>query len=907
MEPERWREIERVYQLAREQAPERRAAILERTCGGDRELRREVESLLDCAEGAEEFVAGVIGRNMPYTDADLFADTESQILESGSTFGRYTILRLVGSGGMGEVYLARDTRLQRDVALKLLPSWLNDEEQLVSRFEREALAASRLNHPNVPVVYEAGEIGRRHFIASEYVEGFPLTDRIGKGKIPLREAVALAVQVGQALGAAHAAGIVHRDVKPGNILIRSVDGRVKLVDFGIARIAEGFELRTKHLTSLTSAGVVIGTPAYMAPEQAAGQVVDCRADIWSLAAVLQEMVTGVPRVPGATRVETSSDLPAALAAALERALEPDPDRRYQTVMEFADGLSRAQRRVLPIRAFFAAAAVLLFICALLFAYRPKPVEPRLMMENPRKLTNRGNVRDAIISPDSRYVIYSVGESGRESLRLLQVRTGADLERIPYADGSYIGLAFAPNDNDHFYYTFDPHADIRDLYEASVIPGIEPKKIVHDIDSPVAISHDGRRISYLRGIKEPAVQKLHVADIDGSHDRVLTTRSSETPFTVGGVTWSRDDKRLYAAEMDGKKVVLTAIDVSSARRQVMPGPDWSYVGRISVLDGDTLIFPADTAQGSSLFQYKLAAHKATRITPEGESYSSGYSAGGDIVSVRKDRLSSVWTVPADAPDAALIVTPPAGQYDLVAWSSGGTLIASIAGGGPLWRLGRGGTREKLIDDSYRYTYLTGSPDGHTVAFSTNRAGGWSIWTMDNDTHSIHQITYTQLEDQSPTFTPDGWILYGHQAQDDYRIWRVRRTGGEASQLMGMVARSPAVSPSGSYLVCRLLDEKSEKWQVAVLDLRSRKVIAQYPEIRSGSRVKWSPDETALTYVRDVNGVSNVWKTPTGGGSEARLTAFKEQKIFSFDWSPDGRNLAMVRGTDASEVVLFSNSK
>jgi len=904
VKPDRWREIELVFHRARELAGDQRAAFLDQTCSGDPEMLSEVASLLDCAEGAAEFVDG-LGLRVPRMYEGL-AGSAPHTLAAGSSFGRYKIRWFVGSGGMGEVYLAKDTQLDRNVALKLLPSWLNSEKQPVSRFRIEALAASKINHPNVPAVFDAGEIDGRYFIASEYVEGVPLTHRIKQGKIPWPEAVALTLQVAHALEAAHDAGIIHRDVKPANILLRKTDGRAKLVDFGIAKIAEDLEERTSPSTALTATGLVLGTPGYMPPEQSQGSEVDCRADIWSLAAVSQEMVTGGPRVPGSSKVETSPDLPPRLAAVLARALDPDPERRYQTVREFANDLSRVQQRAWPVRTLVAGAAVAMIgICAFLFVHSNRSAETHLTMQNPQKLTARGNVRDAIISPDSRYVIYSVGESGRECLRLLQVRTGADQERIPYADGSYIGLTFAP-DGDHFYYTFDPHANTRDLYEASVIPGIEPRRIVHDIDSPVAISPNGRQIAYLRGNPSRNVHELHIADIDGSHDRILTANPNSAPFTDGGVAWSKDGKLVFAGEASGQGVALISIDVSSGQRQVLSRPIWSLIRRISLLkDGDTLIFAGTTVVCPifSLFEYSISRREWKQITPEGENYPTGYTGGSDIVAVRQDRLSSVWTASVDAPEVVRSITPPAGHYDQIAWSPSGRLITSAVEGGHenLWIFGPAGAKEQLTYGSFGFRYLTSSPDGHTVAFTTNRTGNWNIWTLDIGTHETHRITNGQLEDQSPTFATDGWILYGHQVNGAYQIWRVSSAGAGASRLIDGSARSPTVSASGRYMVCRLLN--GQAWQVAVVDLQTLKVVANYPKAPFDSRIRWSPDEKALTYAKEESGVSNIWKMTIGTGIEEPITRFKDQKIFSFDWSRDGRNLAMVRGIDASEVVLF----
>jgi serine/threonine protein kinase/predicted Zn-dependent protease len=359
MTPELWHKVEELYAEAKELGPEDRALLLRERCGDDKELETEVTSLLRFHR-ATQGSAALDG--LPWLGL-LSNAAQAPTFASGVTFGPYSIVRLIGSGGMGDVYLAEDTRLQRKVALKLLPAWFNLEKQFVSRFAQEALAASALNHPNVPVVYEAGEIDQRHYIASEFVDGASLADRISQGPIPWREAIEIALKVASALEAAHAAGIVHRDVKPANILI-SLDGAVKLADFGIAKIAARFESLPRADRMLTAAGIVIGTPGYMAPEQAAGEQADGRSDLWSLAAVLYEMVAGKLPTPGDPRVKGGANLPSSLARVLEHALQPDPGKRFATGTEFARHLSQVTSRLRPgWRIALAAAAVVVIAVA----------------------------------------------------------------------------------------------------------------------------------------------------------------------------------------------------------------------------------------------------------------------------------------------------------------------------------------------------------------------------------------------------------------------------------------------------------------------------------------------------------------------------------------------------------------
>src|SRR5256885_15532683 len=281
------------------------------------------------------------------------------------TISRYRILEKLGSGGMGEVYLAEDTRLGRKIALKLLAEELTQNRDRLNRFDQEAYAASALNHPNILTIYEMGDEGGRHFIATEFVDGQTLRTRLSGAPMELSEVLSVAIQIAGALEEAHAAGIVHRDIKPENVMIRR-SGHVKVLDFGLAKLMEkpaSEETDTEAVTRAlvqTDAGMVLGTSQYMSPEQARGKPIDTRTDIWSLGVVLYEMATGHPPFTGETKTDVivaiaksdpqpltrfSRNVPAELEWIVMKALRKNVEERYQTVKEFETDLKKLKQRL----------------------------------------------------------------------------------------------------------------------------------------------------------------------------------------------------------------------------------------------------------------------------------------------------------------------------------------------------------------------------------------------------------------------------------------------------------------------------------------------------------------------------------------------------------------------------------
>jgi serine/threonine protein kinase/TolB-like protein/Flp pilus assembly protein TadD len=371
MEAERWSHIEKLFHAALNYDPPARGEFLQQACAGDAELLKEVQSLLDSAEKPLDFVPqavlevaqGMSAENSAMSAAAAQVAPYKNPVTPGAELGHYKILSMIGAGGMGEVYLAQDTRLRRKVAIKLLARELTGDERGMRRFEQEALAASALNHPNILTIYEFDQADDLHFMVSEFVEGLTLRQKMSGGRLDLRSTVDIVIQIANALAAAHASGIVHRDIKPENVIVRN-DGIVKVLDFGIAKLSPRYAgqitRRTAQgvLLSDTEPGMIRGTVKYMSPEQARGAAVDARSDIFSLGSVMYELVTDRSAFDGETSsdviaeilkieppppAEVVPDLPSEIERIIVKALKKDRESRYQSAAELLTDLKAYQQ------------------------------------------------------------------------------------------------------------------------------------------------------------------------------------------------------------------------------------------------------------------------------------------------------------------------------------------------------------------------------------------------------------------------------------------------------------------------------------------------------------------------------------------------------------------------------------
>ena len=460
MTSDRWRRIEQIYEAALQRAPSERRVFLDSACGDDQALRRDVERLLAANEQAGDFLAspawevasgGLVSQTMT-------GDRDTSL--AGRQVGHYTILSPLGRGGMGEVYRARDSKLNREVALKVLPDLFALNPDRLARFKREAHVLASLNHPNIAAIYGFEDGGDVKALVLELVEGPTLADRIARGRVPLEDALPIARQIAEALEAAHERGIVHRDLKPANVKVRA-DGVVKVLDFGLARALEVESSAAAVSQSptvpgpvVTADGIIVGTPAYMAPEQARGKPSDRRTDLWAFGCVLYEMLTGRRAFAGDDTSETlaavlkddpdwralTNETPASVRRLLHRCLAKDPRGRLSDAsaarIEIDEALSAptdaaAMATTLPRRERFLWVSTVALVAALATAAivwplrpPPSPGEMRFEITTP-PTTDPGSLA---ISPDGRKIVFVATSQGRSMLwlHLLESGTAAPL-------------------------------------------------------------------------------------------------------------------------------------------------------------------------------------------------------------------------------------------------------------------------------------------------------------------------------------------------------------------------------------------------------------------------------------------------------------------------------------------------
>ncbi|MDT4955444.1 MAG: eukaryotic-like serine/threonine-protein kinase [Acidobacteriota bacterium] len=931
--------------------------------------------------------------------------------ESGTHLGRYEIRSPLGKGGMGEVYLAQDTRLRRPVALKLLPAKFTEDIDRLQRFEQEACAASALNHPNIITIHEIGQEASVHFMATEFVEGETLRRRLQSEPLRLSEALDIATQIAAALSAAHAAGIIHRDIKPENIMVRP-DGYIKILDFGLAKLTEQ---RTEMIDSqaptimrvATNPGTVMGTTHYMSPEQARGLDVDVRTDIWSLGVILYEMVKGRVPFEGGTTTDVlvsildrepppltsiSGDMPAELQRIIRKALSKDKEERYQTVKDLmidlkslrqelafeskrehilppdstnrttnetpgsapgfetsmkgaairtgeferaqttlsaqstASGIKQGKRRSMLVPG--AIVISLLGIGYLLYAYLIRPHaanKPAVFLQNMQvtQITTNGKSRDAVISPDGKYVTYVVDDGGKQSLWLRQVATASNVQIIAPAEVTYQGLAFS-HDGNYIYYNMWDRKGVGEIYQVPVLGGTPSRKVVHDVMPGVTVSPDDRRLAYIRGYAQENASSLLIANVDGTEEKKLVTCAA--PDGCWGGAWSPDGKSFALVRWNegGKYSTVVEYPVDGRPERQITSQRWMGVGQIGWLgDGSGLVIIAADQRNSppQIWYISYPDGEARKITNDLNGYDnlSLTADSSTLVTVRGNGLSNIWALAANDTNSARQITSGNTEGALgMAWTPDGQIVYSSVASGhwDIWIMQPDGSNQKqLTFNASSNRTPTVSPDGRYIVFTSDRTSTDHIWRMNIDGSNPKELTNAD-GDAAPVCSPDGkWVIYSSWHANRQGLSRVSIDGGEPVEMLAKQLPAPSISPDGKFIASAYWDDQSDpqQWRVAIISYPEAQIVrtlATPPSAVSdvGSfTTRWTTDGRSLAYIDNRNGVSNIWSLPVDGSTPKALTDFKSERIFSFAWSSDGRQLAVARGGMNHDVFLIKGFK
>jgi len=890
MTPERWQQIRDVLAKALELAPDERSAFLNRACSSDRSLRREVETLLASSDDVRS--------------SFLQSSAPRVTLTAGTKLGEYEVKSLVGAGGMGEVYRARDSRLGRDVAIKVLPSCLSADSDRLRRFEQEARAAAALNHPNILAVHQMGTYEGAPYLVSELLEGETLREQIKRGRLSVRKVIDYGVQIARGLAAAHEKGIVHRDLKPENLFVTK-DGRVKILDFGLAKLTQpqsGSEHDAATLTEGTEAGVVMGTVGYMSPEQVRGQATDHRADIFAFGAVLYEMLAGKRAFQKPTSPETmtailnedppgisqiTANVPPALQRVVHRCLEKNPEQRFQSASDLAfalDALSetssaaaaspeksaRRVSRVWPVAAVVAAAVVGVLLLRVRTSPHPEPkhelVERQLTANPPENSVNSG-----ALSRDGKYLAYT---DFSRKLSLLAI-DGGELRQLPLP-ALYRVVSWYPDGN-HLLLNGG------DLWKISTWD-LSLRKLWSGHVWAAALSPDGSQIAFAAEGHE-----LWLMGADGEEPHKIFAVGAQEALT--GMAWSPTGHRLayirhHPSTSEKTEATLETCDLAGgARTVVLSDPE------LINLDGEAGI--AWLPDGRIIYTKNSAAAESDLWAIRAEP-ASGQRTGDTT------RMAGWKNFAALAPQAS------ADGKRLIAArlrTETGIYIGDLATGN------KGFTpRRFTLDDWYDWG-PTWTEDSKAILFTSKRTGRWAIYEQKLDSKSSETLIAGPESYSYPILSAQGTLLYTAKSASSPPTFRLMSTpehgGGRSTLLMGSYTYACGSSPSSSCVVAEIKDQQLIFSHLDPVRGRGGE-IARIAGYQTGyPRWSLSPDGTRIALV-----------DPREGKGEVRILGVADRKVtvlpvqdwkWGFlsiiSWAADGKTL-FAQAQDSLSFALIS---
>lgn len=878
-------------------------------------------------------------------------------LSSGTQLGPYEIVSLIGVGGMGEIYRARDPRVGRDVAIKVLATSYSQDAKRLERFEQEARTASLLNHPNIITLFDVGVQDRSPYLVTELLLGTTLRNRLTEGPITLRKVIDFSTQIAQGLSAAHEKGIIHRDLKPENLFLTK-EGRVKILDFGVAKLTHPEEMsddltKVSTLPRQTEEGIVLGTILYMSPEQVRGKKLDHRSDIFSFGTILYEMLAGKNPFYGKSNMEVIHSVlevdppglqeinpmvPPALERIVFRCLDKNPENRFQSTSDLSFALeavsiasaSGASGALKPthknLKKYFVGS--ILTIAAFLFIIimsatrgklftRPAPntrqIESFQKMKITR-LTSIGKVSDAAISPDGKYMAYVVNEEGTQSLWVRQVSAMNNVLIVPPASVNYEGVTFS-SDGNFLYYMVTPQDQPKgSIYQIPVLGG-PVRRLIDDAYSAVAISPDNKSLAFIGS------SALMISDVDG-HEIRKVARPADGKSFGASPAWAPDGKKIAVVLQDaaGYQDTLVAIDVENRKQFPIGSTTWFDVHRLKwLLDGTGLVLAAKD-QGTGYRNYQIwhvsyPTGRVSRITNDLNDY-RGLSLSidqGSLITVRLEQTSSIWILKDLNSEPKQITHSTVSLEGLwgVSWTGDDRIVyTSIASGNEdLWVMTADGKSSKQIvaNDTAKIAPSC-CPDGQSMVFMSRGKGGTRVWRIGMDGNRLLQLTDGPSEGVPVCSADSKWAIYVSGGDQRWSLWKIPIDGGHSVQLTDRPSLTPAVSPDGKLIAYAFLNDRHQK-MIGIISSEGGSTLKTLPLpptvlVDVGVGLHWTNDSQALAYIDTLNGVSNLWIQPLDGSAAKKITNFDSEEIFSYDLSRDGK-IAVTRGTLTQDVVLIKD--
>jgi eukaryotic-like serine/threonine-protein kinase len=867
---------------------------------------------------------------------------------------------------MGTVWLAEDMNLGRRVVLKFLTEDLARNQGALERFKLEARTASSLNHPNICTIYEVGEAEGEYFIAMEHIEGEPLDRYLLQHRLHTPEILDLALQIVDALDAAHSGGVIHRDIKPANILV-TPRGKAKVLDFGLAKLVSG-RRRADQPTyvgatlasdeHLTSPGMAVGTTAFMSPEQARGQELDARSDLFSFGAVLYEMSTGRLPFDGSTAavifdgilnrdpvppIDLNPELPPKLDEIIRTALEKDRDLRYQSAAEMRAELKRLKRDTSSGRVYSAAAlaaapksgarvvgstgtqaaaprrrkllaggiAALLVVVAAVGTYFWLHRPPGFNLQNMKitQITSSGNAGASALSPDGRYIVYVLRDGALESLWVQQLVTGSNIQVLAPEQVHYVALSFTPDGDYVMFVRSDKSSqNFRLLYQIPVLGGT-PRQLIRDIDSAPSFSPDAKQIAYVRGILKPPANEFLIANADGSNERMLVRRPG---FAAGSakVAWSPDGKMLAsisAEARDNKNLwMLETMSVQTGQVRDVRAFSTATLALAWLPDSSGLLAVGIDPQNGrgQIWAVTYPGGKLSRFTNDLSNYDSCClnitHDGNSLVALENTVLSDIWVAKADGTEARQVTSgEPLGLG--LAWI--GNRIVALDPQTHWFALNPDGSnRMQLAGGREPHIDISACNDGKHLVYTTFRNDKLELWRSDADGSNAAQLVSHGVLGGGLCAPDSNSVVYATSEG----VWRIPIDGGSPQKTQLPLAGF-RFSRDGKLFA--YADQGFEggtmRSQIIVTAAEGGTPLHRFNAPYGMRSFEFTPDGKGLAFLLTRSGATNLWEQPLAGGDPVQLTKFDRGEMFAFAWSRDGSQLAFSRGERKTDVVMMTD--